>query len=150
MRIEDFLSQSIDTKNLKKYQKQPEAATFSLPEGQQDTVTISQQAREAQQSGGYFTKQAELNSQARMEFKAYMDQATGRVPSAPKTPEEKIKELTEKIKKLQSQLSEVMTDSSLTAETRSMQSESINSQINALQAQIDQIGKDMASEAAEA
>jgi|GEM_PF-5931367 hypothetical protein len=146
MRIEDFLNQSISAKQLNSYRKQPEAATFSLPE-RNDAVSISQEAREAQQSGGgYFTRTQEA-SEAKLAFKSYMDQATGRVPSAPKTPEEKLKELTEKLKKLQTQLSDVMADGSLSDQVRTNRMETLNAQINQVHAQMSEVAKEVGEQA---
>lgn len=145
MRIEDFLNQSISAKNLSSYRKQPEAATFSLPE-RNDTVSISPEAREAQKGGGYFTEKQET-SEAKIAFKHYMDQATGRVPSPPKSPEEKLKELAEKLKKLQTKLSDVMADQSLSDSVKNNQAESLNAQINQVHAEMAEVAKEIGDQA---
>lgn len=145
MRIEDILNQSVSAKQLNNYKKQPEAAVFSLPE-RSDSVSISPEAREAQQNGGYFTATRET-SEARLAFKQYMDQATGRVPSAPKSPEEKLKELAEKLKKLQSQLSDVAADESLPDQVKSNRMQTLNAQISQIHAQMAEVGKEIGEQA---
>lgn len=146
MRIEDFLNQSISAKQLSSNRKQPEAATFSLPD-RTDSVSISQEAREAQQSrGGYFTATQET-SEAKLAFKHYMDQATGRVPSPPKSPEEKLKELAEKLKKLQAQLSDVVADESLSDQVKTNRMETLNAQINQVHAQMGEVAKEIGEQA---
>lgn len=146
MRIEDFLNQSISAKQISNSQKKPEAAIFSLPE-RTDSVSISQEAREAQQSGsGYFTR-AQETSEAKLAFKHYMDQATGRVPSAPKSPEEKLKELAEKLKKLQTQLSDVVADESLSDQVKTNRMETLNAQINQVHAQMGEVAKEIGEQA---
>lgn len=145
MRIEDFLNQSISSKQLTDYQKQPEAGTFSLP-GAEDSVTISPEAREAQKNGGYFTE-VENTTEAKIAFKHYMDQATGRVPSPPKSPEEKLKELAEKLKKLQAKLSDVVTDESLSDSVKTNRMSSLNAQINQVHAEMAEVGKELGEQA---
>lgn len=141
MRIEDFLNQSISAKNLNSYRKQSEAATFSLPE-RNDSVSISQEAREAQKNGGYFTETQET-SEAKIAFKHYMDKATGRVPSGPKSPEEKLKELAEKLKKLQTRLSDVMANQGLSDAAKSNQVESLRAQIEQVQTEMAEVAKEI-------
>ena len=146
MRIEDFLNQNYTTKRLAGYQKQPEAATFSLNQDKQaaDKVTISPEAKEAQQQGGgYFTNSVMEPNEARLAFKAYMDKVTGREPSPPKTPEEKLKELAEKIKKLQGELSDVMADESLADSVKSDRINTLTAQLNEAYAQMSEISKEM-------
>lgn len=53
-------------------------------------MSIFQETREAWKSGGYFTEVPET-PEVRIAFKQYINQATGRVPSVPKSPEEKLK-----------------------------------------------------------
>lgn len=172
MRIEDIFTQAVNTKNLRAQQKQVEDNAYVPVEPVRDTVTISRAVAEARQSGvdlARAAKEAQAQdrqkkqdgnaapdpaegaaemSPARQAFKAYMDKATGRVPSPPKTPEEKLEELAEKMKKLKNQLSEVMSDTSMPENVKSSRMETINSQIKATQEQIDQIGKEMAEQAA--
>jgi uncharacterized protein (UPF0147 family) len=172
MRIEDIFTQSIDTKNLRKNQKQVGDSGFAQAEPKVDTVTISQTAQEARKSGvdlaraameaqksreqnpennsGTFSKKAEPISEAKSQFKAYMDKITGRVPSPPKTPEERMEELAEKIKTLKNKLGEIMNDTNIPENVKSSRMEAINSQIKAAQEQLDQIGKDLAKQAATA
>lgn len=149
MRLEDLLNQTYATKRLTSYQKVPESAAFGTVQKQaQDRVSISSEAKAAQQEqlrqgGGYFTNSAQEPSELMLTFKAYMDKVTGRVPSMPKTPEEKIKELTEKIKKLQTQLSEVMADESLSGSVKSNRIITLNAQINEAYARLTELGKEM-------
>lgn len=147
MRIEDFLNQSISAKQLSNYAKQPEAAAFSLPESRSDSVSISQEGREAQQSGGAFFTDTQETSEAKIAFKHYMDQAAGRVPSAPKSPEEKLKELAEKLKKLQTQLSDVVADESLPDQVKTSRMETLNAQINQVHAQMGEVAKEIGEQA---
>lgn len=151
MRIEDILNQSAFTRDLSKNRNQQAeaAASFSLTyKNGRDTVEISAEGQAAsKQGGGYFTSSGESSANpARAEFKAYMDKVTGRVPSAPKTPEEKLKDLAEKLKKLQSQLSEAVNDPSLSESTRSNRVTSLSAQINQVYAQISEVAKEMSSE----
>lgn len=143
MRLEDFLSQSQTVKRLTSHHKQAEAEAFSLPQPQQDSVSISQEAKEALKGGGYFTSQAQEATETQLAFKAYMDKVTGRVPSAPKSPEEKIKELAEKIKQLQAKLSDLMANDSINEATKTDQASSLTSQINAAHAEMAAISKDL-------
>ncbi len=165
MRIEDILSQSIDTKNLKNSRKQAQPAALATTETRPDTVTISRAAKDAQKNGvdltraareaqqqqgsaGFTAQRAEADNPLKTQFKAYMDKALNRgVVGGAKTPEEKMEELAEKLKKLKTRLSEVMTDASLPENVKSSRMEAINSQIKAVQEQIDQLGKEMAAAA---
>ncbi len=167
MRIEDFLSHSVEKTNLKNAKKQSRHFTPTEPAPARDKVTISQEAREAQRLGvdlkesakeaqksdnKYFTeKKAETETEQRlkMEFKAFMDEAMGRVIKGPKSPEEKLEELTEKMKKLKSQLSDVMTDESISENVKSNRAQALNAQINAVQKQIDAVGEELAAMAEE-
>lgn len=143
MRLEDYLSQSYAAKSLTKYQKQPEAAAFSPARTKEDTVDISAEAKAAQRGGGYFTNSPQEAGEAKQAFKAYMDRATGRVPSSAKTPEEKMKELTEKIKQLQAQLSDVMANESLSDSVKSGRVNTLTAQINEAYARLAEIGKEL-------
>lgn len=145
MRIEDLLNQSISSTQLTGYRKQTEAATFSLP-GAEDSVTISPEARDAQKNGSYFTE-VENTTEAKIAFKHYMDQATGRVPSAPKSPEEKLKELAEKLKKLQAKLSDVAADDSLSDSAKANRMTTLNAQISQVHAEMAEVGKELGEQA---
>ncbi len=165
MRIEDILTQSISTKNLKNQRQREEAPVAFAPP--RDTVTISQAARDAQKNGvdltraaresqqqeggsaGFTGQKTEADNPLRAQFKTFMDKALNRgVAGGGKSPEEKMEELTEKLKKLKTRLSEVMTDDSLSEDVRSSRMEAINSQIKAVQEQIDQLGREMAEQMA--
>lgn len=163
MRIDDILSQSIDTRNLKNSRKQAQRAALAAAETRRDTVTISQAAKDAQKSGvnltraarearqqqggaGFTAPKAEADNPLKAKFKTYMDKALNRgVIGGGKSPKEKMEELTEKLKTLKTQLSDVMTDASLPENVKSSRMEAINSQIKAVQEQIDQLGKEMAA-----
>lgn len=170
MRIEDIFTQSVNTKNLRNHQKQVEDNAYAAAEPQ-DTVTISQAAAAARDSGVDLTraaKEAQAQERQRQErkpdenasepaaemsparkaFKAYMDEATGRnPPPPPKDPEEQMEELKEKIEKLQARLSNVMSSSNLPEQVKNSRSQSINSQIKAAEAQLAQVAKVVAERA---
>ena len=86
-------------------------------------------------------------SQAKKDYTRFMDKLLGReVPGAPKSLEERIKELTDKIKALSSRLSEVVTDQSLPESTRTRQAEALTAQINGLHAQIAELAEEKSEE----
>lgn len=87
-------------------------------------------------------------SQAKKDFRKYMDKILGRgVISGPKSVKERIKELTDKIKTLQTRLSEVVADQSLPEAAKTNQVQTITSQINGLYTQIAEIAKTAAEQA---
>ncbi len=167
MRIDDILSQSIDTRNLKNSRKQVQPAALATAETRRDTVTISQAARDAQKSGvnlaqaarkaqqqqggaGFTTPKTGADNPLKEGFKAYMDKILNRgVIGGAKSPKERMEELTEKLKALKTQLGEVASDTSLPENVKKSRMDAINSQIKAMQEQIDQLGKEIMAAAAE-
>ena len=149
MRIQDLLEQGYIKLSRP---KRLEVTPFTLTE-KKDTVSISAEAKAAQQQqpgGGYFANSVQELSEARQAFKAYMDQATGRVVSSPRTPEEKMKELSEQIKKLQGQLSEVMSSESLSDSVKTDRINSLTAQINEAYARLTEISREIGQNSASA
>jgi uncharacterized protein (UPF0147 family) len=167
MRVEDFLTHSIEKTNLDNARKQSQQFTPAAPEVMGDKVSISWEAREAQKNGvdlteaaqeaqkitnEYFTGkkvETEAAQTLKMEFKSFMDVAMGRVIGGPKSPEEKLEELTEKMKKLKSQLSDVMTDTSMPENVKNNRAQALTTQISAVQKEIDAVGEQVAAMVAE-
>ena len=86
-------------------------------------------------------------SQAKKDYTQFMDKLLGRgLAGAPKSLEERIKDLTDKIKALSSRLSEVVTDQSLPESTRTRLAEALTAQINGLHAQIAKLAEGAAEE----
>lgn len=146
MRIEDLIEQGYV-----KIRKSPklEVVPFTLtdPKNPADlSLKTKAGEQEPQTGGGYFTASPEAN-EARLAFKSYMDKITGREPSMPKTPEEKMEELAERIKKLQGRLSEVIADESLSDEAKSNQVTTLTAQINEAYAQLTEISKELGGSA---
>lgn len=143
MHIEDLLNLNMNAKLSARRAQASQAVAFTLPQ-------IENAAAEGRASGkteAYFTKSAAEPSQATLQFKAYMDKVTGRTPSAPKSPEEKLKELSEKLKKLQTRLSDTLSDKSLGDSAKSNQVAVLSAQIAQVQAQMSEVIKEMSQSA---
>lgn len=141
----EYLS-SLSNKN--KNEKNADDSAFSPASWSKDTVSISDEARAAQQSaanGQNEGEDSEGEQDATAAFGEFMARAKGKVSS---DPSEQLDALKNKLTQLQSKKSEVLSSEKLSEEAKASQAAGLDGQINQITAMIAQLESEMAKAAA--